>query len=113
MHSENKPKSINEKELEILEFWEKNKIFEKSLSENKGGKDYIIYDGPPFATGLPHYGHLLQSFLKDSLPRYQTMRGKYVRRVWGWDTHGLPVELQIEKKSRRATMGMGLPRSSD
>jgi isoleucyl-tRNA synthetase len=98
MHSENKPKSINEKELEILEFWEKNKIFEKSLSENKGGKDYIIYDGPPFATGLPHYGHLLQSFLKDSLPRYQTMRGKYVRRVWGWDTHGLPIENLIEKE---------------
>lgn len=91
-------KSINERELEVLEFWQKNKIFEKSLFENKGNQAYTFYDGPPFATGLPHNGHLMQSYLKDSIPRYQTMRGKYVRRVWGWDTHGLPIENLIEKE---------------
>lgn len=99
---ENNNKTINEKELEILEFWEKNKIFEKSLIENGNGKieknNYSFYDGPPFATGLPHFGHLLQSYLKDSIPRYQTMKGKYVRRVWGWDSHGLPIENLIEKE---------------
>ncbi len=91
-------KTINEKELEILEFWGKNKIFEKSLFENKGNPTFTFYDGPPFATGMPHHGHLLQSYLKDSIPRYQTMKGKYVRRVWGWDTHGLPIENLIEKE---------------
>jgi isoleucyl-tRNA synthetase len=98
MNSENKPKSINDRELEVLEFWNKEKIFEKSLFENKNNPSYNFYDGPPFATGLPHFGHLLQSYLKDSIPRYQTMKGKYVRRVWGWDTHGLPIENLIEKE---------------
>lgn len=102
MNSENKeqkaPKTINEKELEILEFWNENKIFEKSLQENKGREAYTFYDGPPFATGMPHNGHLMQSYLKDSIPRYQTMKGKFVRRVWGWDTHGLPIENLIEKE---------------
>jgi len=93
---QNKPKSINEKELEVLEFWDKEKIFEKSLFENKKSDSYTFYDGPPFANGMPHHGHLLQSYLKDSIPRYQTMNGKYVRRVWGWDTHGLPVENLVE-----------------
>jgi len=94
----NKPQTINERELAILEFWNREKIFEKSLLENKGNTAYTFYDGPPFATGLPHHGHLLQSYLKDSIPRYQTMRGKYVRRVWGWDTHGLPIENGVEKE---------------
>lgn len=117
MNSENNekkvPKSINEKELEVLKFWDENKIFEKSLFENKGGGSYTFYDGPPFATGLPHHGHLMQSYLKDSIPRYQTMKGKYVRRVWGWDTHGLPIENLIEKelgfknKSEIETYGIG------
>ncbi len=98
MNEEKKQKTINEKELEILKFWNDNNFFEKSLLENKGREEYIFYDGPPFATGLPHYGHLLQSYLKDTLPRYQTMKGKYVRRVWGWDTHGLPIETLIEKE---------------
>jgi isoleucyl-tRNA synthetase len=94
----NTPKTANERELEVLEFWNENKIFEKSLFENKGNPSYTFYDGPPFATGLPHYGHLLQSYLKDSIPRFQTMKGKYVRRVWGWDTHGLPIENGVEKE---------------
>ena len=79
-------------EEEILGFWEKNSIFAKSLKKNEGGERYKFYDGPPFATGLPHYGHLLAGTIKDIVPRYQTMRGKYVERRFGWDTHGLPIE---------------------
>ena len=76
----------------ILEFWKENSTFEKSLEKNKGKGEYRFYDGPPFATGLPHYGHLLAGIIKDIVPRYQTMRGKYVERRFGWDTHGLPIE---------------------
>ena len=79
-------------EEEILAFWEKNSIFAKSLEKNRGGERYRFYDGPPFATGLPHYGHLLAGTIKDIVPRYQTMRGHYVERRFGWDTHGLPIE---------------------
>ena len=85
-------------ESKILKFWKENNIFEKSLDKNKDKKQYIFYDGPPFATGLPHYGHLLPGTIKDIIPRYQTMKGKYVERVWGWDCHGLPVENLIEKE---------------
>ena len=85
-------------EEEILDFWKENKVFEKSLDWRKGGDEYVFYDGPPFATGLPHYGHLLPGTMKDIIPRYQTMKGKYVPRRFGWDTHGLPVENEIEKK---------------
>lgn len=98
-------KTIAEKETEVLNFWNEQKIFEKSLFENNKNKDgkvadnnFKFYDGPPFATGLPHPGHLLQSYLKDSIPRYQTMKGNYVRRTWGWDCHGLPIENLIEKE---------------
>ena len=83
---------INEIEKEILEFWKKNKIFEKSLKKNKEKKPYIFYDGPPFATGMPHYGHILGSVTKDVYGRFWTMKGRYVRRIWGWDCHGLPIE---------------------
>jgi isoleucyl-tRNA synthetase len=76
----------------ILAFWKENATFEKSLKKNEGGEHYKFYDGPPFATGLPHYGHLLAGIIKDIVPRYQTMRGKYVERRFGWDTHGLPIE---------------------
>ena len=76
----------------ILKVWEKNSTFEKSLKRNEGKERYKFYDGPPFATGLPHYGHLLAGTIKDIVPRYQTMRGKYVERRFGWDTHGLPIE---------------------
>ena len=79
-------------EEDILAFWEKDGTFAKSLKRNEGKERYKFYDGPPFATGLPHYGHLLAGTIKDIVPRYQTMRGKYVERRFGWDTHGLPIE---------------------
>ncbi|HPN84192.1 MAG TPA: isoleucine--tRNA ligase [Victivallales bacterium] len=85
-------------EEEILKFWEENKIFQKSLDSSRAGKEFVFYDGPPFATGLPHYGHLLAGTIKDVVPRYQTMRGKFVDRVFGWDCHGLPVEYEMEKE---------------
>ena len=85
-------------EENILAFWEKEKIFEKSLEKTKKGKPFTFYDGPPFATGLPHYGHILASTIKDVIPRYQTMNGRYVRRRWGWDCHGLPIEEIVERE---------------
>ncbi|MDR2740953.1 MAG: isoleucine--tRNA ligase [Treponema sp.] len=87
-------------EEEVLEFWEKNKIFEKSVSGREGRpeNDFVFYDGPPFATGLPHFGHFVPSTIKDIIPRYQTMKGKRVERRFGWDCHGLPVETLIEKE---------------
>ncbi len=87
-----------ELEKKTLEFWEARKIFEKSLEKTKKKKPFTFYDGPPFATGLPHYGHILASTIKDVIPRYQTMRGRYVRRRWGWDCHGLPIEEIVERK---------------
>lgn len=90
--------SFVETENNILQFWKTNKIFEKTLEKTKNDKPYIFYDGPPFATGLPHHGHLVASTLKDIIPRYYTMRGRYVSRRWGWDTHGLPIEQQIDQK---------------
>ena len=84
-------------EEEILNFWQENKCFEKSLEQRKGCDEFVFYDGPPFATGLPHFGHLLAGTIKDVIPRYQTMKGKYVERVFGWDCHGLPVENEVEK----------------
>ncbi len=125
MQEENKTnikKTINEKELETLNFWNENKIFEKSIlnpagigleseggnNEGKSGKifnnkteeikSFSFYDGPPFATGLPHHGHILAGTIKDVMPRYKTMTGHSVRRVWGWDCHGLPIENLIEKE---------------
>ncbi len=85
-------------EKEIISFWKKNKIFEKSINKRPKDNAYVFYDGPPFATGMPHYGHLLASTTKDVIPRFQTMLGKRVRRVWGWDCHGLPIENIIENK---------------
>ena len=85
------------KEEVILKFWEDNKIFEKSLSKDNPKGEYSFYDGPPFATGLPHYGHIVASLLKDVFPRYKTMCGYKVSRKWGWDCHGLPVEALVEK----------------
>ncbi len=79
-------------EEEILAYWAEGDIFKKSLAKNESGERYKFYDGPPFATGLPHYGHLLAGTIKDIVPRYQTMRGKYVERRFGWDTHVLPIE---------------------
>ncbi|MFO7936043.1 MAG: isoleucine--tRNA ligase [Kiritimatiellia bacterium] len=79
-------------EKKILEFWENNDTFRKSLERNSENKPYVFYDGPPFATGLPHYGHLLAGTIKDIVPRYETMRGHRVARRFGWDCHGLPIE---------------------
>lgn len=93
-----KPKTFSEKELEVLEFWNNDKTFEKSLEKTKSNEPFIFYDGPPFATGLPHYGHLLASIEKDVIPRFWTMKGFHVRRVWGWDCHGLPIENIAEKE---------------
>ena len=88
---------ISKKEEKILAFWQKEDIFNQSL-ENRKGKDFFsFYDGPPFATGLPHYGHLLAGTIKDVIPRYKTMKGYFVPRKFGWDCHGLPVENEIEK----------------
>ncbi len=83
---------FNRMEEEILEFWRDNDTFTKSLTQTKAGEPFVFYDGPPFATGLPHYGHLLAGTIKDIIPRYQTMRGRYVERRFGWDCHGLPIE---------------------
>ncbi len=85
-------------EEEVLSYWEKNDTFKKSLSQREGAEDYVFYDGPPFATGLPHFGHFIPSTIKDIIPRYQTMKGKRVERRFGWDCHGLPVENLIEKE---------------
>jgi isoleucyl-tRNA synthetase len=106
--NQNIKKSVNEKELETLAFWDENKIFEKSLNkpseistnsdDNKTRPNYTFFDGPPFATGLPHHGTILAGTIKDIMPRYKTMQGYNVRRVWGWDCHGLPIENLIEKE---------------
>ena len=85
-------------EEEILTYWDENKTFQKSLDLRKGGEEFSFYDGPPFITGTPHYGSLLSSIIKDVVPRYQTMLGKRVERVWGWDCHGLPIEQKVQKK---------------
>jgi len=89
---------LSEMEENILKFWEENKIFEKSLELRKDAELYSFYDGPPFATGTPHYGHIVASTMKDVVPRYWTMRGFRVPRVWGWDCHGLPIENIAEKE---------------
>lgn len=92
------PYNAESNEQEILSFWEKNKIFEKSVNERPESKPYVFYDGPPFATGLPHYGHIVASLIKDVVPRYWTMNGFRVERKWGWDCHGLPIENIVENK---------------
>lgn len=103
-HENSKIKPLNQnyvpQEIEgaVVDYWKQNKTFEKSI-ENRDKKDsFRFYDGPPFVTGLPHYGHLLGSIVKDVIPRFQTMKGKRVERVWGWDCHGLPVENKVEKQ---------------
>ncbi len=90
--------SFAKEEERILAFWQQGKTFERSVEARPKEKSYIFYDGPPFATGLPHYGHLVASTLKDIVPRYWTMRGHRVERRFGWDTHGLPIEMDVEKK---------------
>lgn len=86
-----------EREKEIIKFWQENNVFEESVKQNEGGEEFSFYDGPPTANGKPHIGHILTRVIKDIIPRYQTMKGKHVLRKAGWDTHGLPVELEVEK----------------
>ncbi len=107
--------NLAELEQETTQFWKENKIFERSVSERPEDNSYVFVDGPPFVSGLPHYGHLLTSIAKDLIPRYQTMLGKRVRRVWGWDCHGLPIEDKVNQKfgiksSRQLESEMGVKR---
>lgn len=90
--------TVQEREERTLEFWEKNNIFKKSVESRPQSKQFVFYDGPPFATGLPHYGHILGLTAKDLFPRFWTMKGYRVERRWGWDCHGLPIENVAEKE---------------
>ncbi len=87
-----------EYEKALVEYWKKDKTFEKSVEQRPVENSYVFYDGPPFITGVPHHGTLLSSIIKDAVPRYWTMKGKRVERVWGWDSHGLPAENFVEKQ---------------
>ena len=89
--------NFKEREKKVLDFWNENNIFQKSIDEKKEGKSFCFYDGPPTANGKPHIGHVLTRVIKDMIPRYHTMKGERVVRKAGWDTHGLPVELEVEK----------------
>jgi isoleucyl-tRNA synthetase len=108
---------IAEREEKTLKFWEDKQIFKKSLEKPSPKGNFVFYDGPPFATGLPHYGHILAGTMKDAIPRYKTMQGYHVPRVWGWDTHGLPVENLIEKelelKSKKDIENYGIEKFND
>lgn len=104
-------------EREVLNFWSSDSTFQASLEQRSDSPEYVFYDGPPFANGLPHYGHLLTGYVKDIVPRYQTMKGKLVGRVFGWDCHGLPAELEAEKqlgiKDKGEIESMGLEAFND
>lgn len=104
-------------EREVLEFWRDDSTFQKSLQRTADRPDFVFYDGPPFANGLPHYGHLLTGYVKDIVPRFKTMQGYHVPRVFGWDTHGLPAELEAEKQLGITDKGqieeMGLARFNE
>jgi len=104
-------------EEDVLKFWNESDIFKKSLDKNAPRGEYVFYDGPPFATGTPHYGHLVGSIMKDVIPRYQTMRGYHVERIWGWDCHGLPIENIVEKelgtKTKKEIESLGVAKFND
>ncbi|AGF72885.1 isoleucine--tRNA ligase [Corynebacterium halotolerans] len=104
-------------EENVLAYWREDATFQASLEQRAGSEEYIFYDGPPFANGLPHYGHLLTGYVKDIIPRYRTMAGYHVPRVFGWDTHGLPAELEAEKQLGITDKGqiedMGLAKFND
>lgn len=97
MFKEVEKETFDEREKRILKFWKEGEIFERSVDERKGQPQFAFYDGPPFATGLPHYGHFLATTIKDTVLRYKTMKNFYVPRRFGWDCHGLPVEYEVEK----------------
>ena len=90
--------SFVEREKEVVEFWKQNDIFKKSIENREGCENFTFFDGPPTANGKPHIGHVLTRAVKDLIPRYRTMKGFHVLRKAGWDTHGLPVELEVEKQ---------------
>jgi len=94
----NPKQNFPEMERDLMQFWKENKIFEESVSRDGKRPIYSFFDGPPFATGLPHYGNIVASLMKDAVPRFWTMKGKRVERRWGWDCHGLPIENLIEKE---------------
>ncbi len=98
-NEETNKSNIALREEKILDFWQKNEIFKKSVDKNAPKGDFVFFDGPPFATGLPHYGHILPGTIKDIIPRFKTMQGYKVVRRWGWDTHGLPIENLIQKEN--------------
>ena len=104
--------SFPELEQEVLKYWEEHETFKKSVAQREDAEEYVFYDGPPFANGLPHYGHLLTGYVKDIVPRFRTMMGYKVDRRFGWETHGLPAELEAEKqlgiKNRAEIDDMGL-----
>ncbi|MFQ5697626.1 MAG: isoleucine--tRNA ligase [Myxococcota bacterium] len=105
-------------ERRVLEYWRRERIFEASVANRPGGaNEYVFYDGPPFANGLPHYGHLLTGYVKDVVPRYQTLRGRRVERRFGWDCHGLPAEMEAEKElgisGREAIEEFGIARFNE
>ena len=85
-------------EADVLDYWDDDDTFRASIERRDGAPEYVFYDGPPFANGLPHYGHLLTGYVKDIVPRYRTMRGYKVERRFGWDTHGLPAELEVQRQ---------------
>ena len=109
--------SFLEAEHVVLDFWESSAIFQKSLQQTNNSTPYVFYDGPPFATGLPHHGHLVASTIKDVVPRYFTMKGRFVQRRFGWDCHGLPIEHEIDKKlgmsSQEAVKKIGIKGYND
>jgi isoleucyl-tRNA synthetase len=111
------PKDLPAVDQEILAFWKADGTFQASIDERPEDNQFVFYDGPPFANGLPHYGHLLTGFAKDVVPRYQTMKGKRVERRFGWDTHGLPAELAAEKalgiSGRLAVLEMGIDKFNE
>ena len=104
-------------EEDILRFWEENDICDKSIQQRPADNEYVFYDGPPFATGLPHFGHFVPGTIKDAVPRYQAMKGKRVIRRFGWDCHGLPVEAEVEKtlgiKGYFSVMNYGVAKFND
>ena len=113
-------------EERVLAFWESDRTFEASVEQHprtagagdaNGDAEFVFYDGPPFANGLPHYGHLLTGFVKDAVPRYRTMSGKRVERRFGWDCHGLPAEAEAERQlgisGRQAITDFGIDKFND
>lgn len=111
------PVPLAEIDREVVRFWREDRTFEESVRRRPAEREYVFYDGPPFANGLPHYGHLLTGFVKDVIPRFQTMQGRRVERRFGWDTHGLPAELAAEEEvgvsGRREIVEFGISRFNE